>query len=109
MYQPDPLGSRSVDWWSVHTFVADTLAAAGAWPMAGTLEWQQLPDDHPAKWAALLDAAQHHALRVELAQEAQADAAKAVAAAADWNGIARELTTLNTYRASRPWTKRTAS
>ena len=59
--------------------------------MAGSLPWQQLADDDPRKWAALLDAARHHALRVDASQSAAAAAAKAVSAAADWSAIARRI------------------
>lgn len=81
--------SRTVDWWSVHQFVLPTLEGVRSWPMAGTLTWQHLPDDHPAKLAALYDAAQHWALRVDSCQEAMADASKAIAASADWPATAR--------------------
>jgi hypothetical protein len=59
------VSSRAVCWWEVNTFVAPLLARVGSWPMAGSVAWCALADDHPAKWAALLDAAQHWALRVE--------------------------------------------
>jgi len=94
---PSPLplsravSSLAVSWWSVVEYVEPMLAAAGSWPMLGTPEWVGLPDDHPAKLAALLDAARHWALRVETAQEAQAEASKSVAASADWPDVARQI------------------
>ena len=77
-----------VSWWSVHEFVDVALARVGSWPTAGTPAWVALPDDHPAKIAALFDAAQHHALRLELNQEALAEASKAISSAADWSSVA---------------------
>ncbi len=108
MYQHDPTASRVVDWWAVHQFIENLLTTAGTWPMAGTLAWQNLPDDHPAKWAALLDAAQHHILRVHVAQEALAEASQTISATADWKSLAQEQLSRNQFRASRPWMKRTA-
>lgn len=81
--------SSQVSWWSVHEFVARVLERTGEWPMAGTPEWVALPVDSPKKIAALFDAARHHALRVELAQETRAEASKAVAAGEDWSALAQ--------------------
>ncbi len=82
--------SRQVNWWSVHTYVQPLLAQVGSWPMAGTNAWSD-PDDHdPAKVAAIYDAARHHALRVDTAQTALAEASRGIAGAADWRGIARD-------------------
>jgi hypothetical protein len=83
--------SRQVSWFSVHLFVEKYLDAAGHYPPAGTPAWCELADGDRRKWAALLDYAVHHALRVETAQEQRAAAAKDVAAAADWRGIASEM------------------
>lgn len=85
------LGSRTVDWWAVHTFVLPILEEVKSWPMAGTLAWQLLDDTEPAKWASLLDCSRHWVLRVDTAQEDVADASKAVAASADWPAIGREM------------------
>ena len=103
------MGSAAVSWWSLHEHVAPFLERVGSWPMVGSVEWQQLADDDPRKLAAIFDAAQHHALRVETAQEARAEASRAIASAADWPKIGRELQRLTEFRASRPWTKRVAS
>jgi Protein of unknown function (DUF2742) len=84
------IGSRQVDWWSVHEYVDARLADVASWPMAGTPEWCALDDTDPAKTAALLDAAQHWALRMETCQQARCEASKAIAAAADWKAIAWE-------------------
>lgn len=90
----DRLASRTVDWWSVHTYVLPVLTAADTWPMAGTVTWSKLDDDDPAKLAALFDAARQHALRVDAAQAALAEASHDIAAAADWS-IARKLLARN--------------
>lgn len=76
--------------------------------MIGTPEWRALPDG-PVKLASLYDAAQHHALRLELNQEARAEASQAVSAAVDWPSISREIQQINEFRESRPWAKRAAS
>lgn len=88
---PDTLSSRTVDWWSVHTYVQPVLTEVGSWPMAGTIAWQLLSDTDPRRWAALLDAARHHVLRVDAAQEALAEASSDIAAAADWPHIGRNV------------------
>jgi hypothetical protein len=85
------MGSAQVAWWTVHEFVSPLLEAVGSWPIVGTPAWCALPDDDPAKLAALLDAAQHHALRVETAQQAMAEASHDISAAAHWSAIATEI------------------
>lgn len=85
------LGSQSVDWWAVAEFVEPMLSAVGSWPTAGTVAWIQLDDGDPRKLAALFDAARHHALRVDGAQEALAAASKDVSAAADWAAVSRGM------------------
>jgi len=85
---PHP-ASQQVSWWSVHEFVAAVLNQVNDWPMLGTPAWCSLAHDDPRKWAAVLDGAQHHALRLELNQEARAEASRAVSAAADWPKVAR--------------------
>ncbi|HUH70030.1 MAG TPA: DUF2742 domain-containing protein [Mycobacterium sp.] len=85
------MGSAQVSWWDVHDFVAPVLARAGEWPIVGTPEWCAMPVDHPAKIAAVFDAARHWALRVETCQTALAEASRAVSAAEDWSGIANQI------------------
>jgi hypothetical protein len=82
--------SAAVSWLTVNDFVEPWLIEVADWPMAGCVEWVELSDDDPRKWAALLDAARHHALRVDLAQEARAEASRAVSGAADWKRIASQ-------------------
>lgn len=91
MYQHDATASRTVDWWSVCTFVDSYLEKVGEWPMAGTLAWQALPAGDAAKLAALLDAARHHALRVQLSQEALAEASQGISAVEDWHALGNRL------------------
>ncbi|OCB14200.1 hypothetical protein A5717_11625 [Mycolicibacterium porcinum] len=74
--------------------------------MLGTPQWCALADDDPRKLAALFDAAQHWALRVETSQEGQCQAAQAISAAADWSAIAQELRTLQDFHAEYSWAKR---
>jgi len=88
-----PTTARTVDFWSVHCYVAPALVAAADWPMLGTLDWQRLDAADPAKTAAALDAAQHWALRVETAQAAVAQAAQDISTSADWAHEARHLRT----------------
>jgi hypothetical protein len=77
--------------------------------MAGTPEWCALDDNDPVKTAALFDAAQHFALRVETCQQAQCDASRAVSGAADWSAIAKEALVLRAFYEMRPWLKRVAA
>lgn len=101
--------SQQVSWWSVHEFVQAVLNQVNDWPTAGTPAWCTLSHENPAKWAALLDAAQHHSLRLELNQEARADASKAVSSAADWSKVSQEIRQLNDFREAQPWAKRVVS
>jgi hypothetical protein len=100
--------SHQVSWWSVHEFVAAIIDRADVtpFPMLGTPSWCALADGDPRKWAALLDAAQHWALRVETCQEARAEASRAVAAAHDWPAIAQSNRSRSEFYAARPWLKR---
>jgi hypothetical protein len=99
-------GSQQVSWWSVHEFVVPKLEKAGDWPLLGTPAWCSLDNSDPRKWAAVLDGGQHHALRLETAQEARAEAGRAIAGAADWPAIAREIHELEKFYAARPWLRR---
>jgi hypothetical protein len=83
--------SSQVSWWSVHEHVAPTLTRVQSWPTLGTLRWVALDDSDPAKLAALLDAAQHWALRLETCQEAQCDASREISDSLDWSALAREI------------------
>jgi Protein of unknown function (DUF2742) len=83
--------SKAVSWWSVHEWVAPLLDNLDWWPLVGTPEWVALPDRHPAKIAAVYDAARHWALRVETGQEAVAEASQAISAAVDWEALAGRM------------------
>lgn len=85
------IASQQVSWWSVHRWVQRYLDAAGNYPPAGTPAWCELADGDRRKWAALLDAASHHVLRVETAQQQRAQAAKDIAAAEDWSAFAHRM------------------
>jgi hypothetical protein len=100
--------SQQASFWEVHTFVDAAIRQVGvtSWPMAGTPSWCLLADGDPRKFAALFDAAQHWILRIETCQQARAEAAKAVAASADWPQIARNVRNRAEFEAAHPWTKR---
>jgi hypothetical protein len=83
--------SQQTSWWSVHEFVEPRLRQVGDWPPVGTPAWCLLGESDPGKWAAILDAAQHWALRVECSQAARAEASRDVSGAADWPAIATKL------------------
>jgi Protein of unknown function (DUF2742) len=65
--------------------------------------------DGPVKLAALLDAAQHWALRVDTCQAAECDASSELSAVADWSAIAREIQQHREFYSARPWLRRVAS
>ncbi|GLE52324.1 DUF2742 domain-containing protein [Mycobacterium montefiorense] len=102
------LDSRQVTWWTVHEFVEAALSRAdvSSWPMAGTPAWCALAEGDPRKWAALFDAGEHWALRVETCQEHFGDAAKMVAQSEDWSVVARRIQDRNSFYAEKPWLKR---
>jgi hypothetical protein len=101
--------SRSVAWWPTHEFITALVAQYNDLPEAGTPRWCALSDTDPRKLIALAAAGEHHVLRMEIAQEARAEASKAIAAAADWPVVAREIQQRTEFRASRPWAVREAS
>lgn len=103
------LDSQQVSWWSVHEFITALTAKANDLPYAGTPAWCALSDNDPRKLLALAVAGEHHVLRAETAQEVRADASKAVAAAADWPAIGREIRQRSEFYAQRPWLRRAAS
>jgi Protein of unknown function (DUF2742) len=77
--------------------------------MAGTPAWCALDNDDPRKLAALFDAAQQWALRVETCQEAQCEASRDVSAAEDWSAISQEIKDRREFYAARPWLRREVS
>jgi hypothetical protein len=105
----NPAPNQQVSFFDVHEHVASVLEKVGTWPTVGTPAWCALADDDPAKLAALLDAAQHWALRVETCQQAEIQASHAISAAVDWSVIARRRYDEAQFYAARPWLKRIAS
>jgi hypothetical protein len=103
------LGSRTVDWWSVHLFVTPLLTETGTCPVAGTLAWIDLDDTDPRKLAAVLDAGRHWTLRIDSEQEGRAQAAKDVSAGENWGAMATSTRNRAEFYAARPWLKRVAS
>ncbi|WP_082690206.1 DUF2742 domain-containing protein [Mycobacterium sp. M26] len=78
--------SRQVSWWPVHDFITALVhqANCGPIPAAGTPAWCELGDGDPRKLLAVAVAGEHHVLRVEIAQEAMAEASRAVSASPNW-------------------------
>jgi Protein of unknown function (DUF2742) len=103
------ISAQSTSWWDVHQFVQPCLDQVGGWPLIGSPEWCLLPDDHPAKWASLLDAAQHWALRVETCQIAECEASHEISGAWDWGQIGRQIRSHNEFYSARPWLRRDPS
>jgi Protein of unknown function (DUF2742) len=101
--------SQQVSWWPVHKFVQAVLDQVNEWPTLGTPEWCSLDHDDPRKWAALLDGAQHWALRMDTCQEAECAASREISASADWSAISRRTHDQSEFYTQRPWLKRVAS
>jgi hypothetical protein len=72
------ISSHQVNWWTVHLYFERLRALLGAqhYPAAGTPAWCRLDDSDPLKLIAVLDYGQHHALRVDTAQEVQCTASR---------------------------------
>jgi Protein of unknown function (DUF2742) len=100
------LDSQQVSWWSVREFIMPVLNQANGWPLLGTPAWCSLAHDDPRKWAALLDGAQHWAVRIDTCQEARAEASRAVSAAVDWPDVSRQILRHASFYAARPWLRR---
>jgi hypothetical protein len=98
--------SQQVSWLSVHDFVVPRLRRVGDWPMIGSPVWCEQPDSDPVKWASVLDAAQHWALRIETCQQAECEASHHVSAAEDWSAISRAIKGRVEFFAARPWLRR---
>lgn len=103
------LASQQVSWITVHDFAVPRLQRVGDWPMAGSPLWCDLNDRDPVKWAAILDAAQHFALRVETCQHARREASQAIADAENWLEVARIAKHRSDFYSARPWLRRRAS
>jgi Protein of unknown function (DUF2742) len=102
------IASQAVSWWSVHQFAAPRLQKAGDWPLVGTPAWCLLETRDPSKWAAILDASQHWALRLETCHQLITDAGRSVAESTDWSALARQLRDREDFYRARPYLKRRA-
>jgi Protein of unknown function (DUF2742) len=100
------LASQQVSWTDVHEFVLPKLKLVGDWPMVGSPAWCELDARDRVKWASLLDAAQHWALRVEYFQQIECEASHEISAAEDWSAIAQFLKGRAEFFSARPWLKR---
>lgn len=87
----DSVGSRVIDWWPVHLFVAPLLEEAATWPLAGSVAWQDLASDHPAKLAAVLDGGRRDALRNDTTNASLAEASHDISGAANWGDVAAAI------------------
>jgi hypothetical protein len=103
---PGLTGSQQVSFADVVDWAQPYLDAAGDYPLCGSPAWCELPDSDRRKWAAMLDAARHHILRIEVAQAAMAEASRAVSRAADWSQIARESQQIRNFFSEKPWLRR---
>jgi Protein of unknown function (DUF2742) len=110
--------SQQVNWSEVERWAAPFLDSVGSWPTIGTPEWCSLPMDDRRRWVAVIDAAQHWALRMETCQAAECEASHAISAAAGyddaghpvtWGAVAQRLRDHNEFYAQRPYLKRAAS
>ncbi len=82
-------GSQQVSWWDTHVFISALVAHTDNLPTAGSPSWCELSDGDPRKLLALAVAGEHHVLRVEVAQEAMAEASRAISGTADWSKAGR--------------------
>lgn len=83
------MNSNQVCWTTVLAFVQRRGINPATVLTAGTPAWNDLDDQHPDKLAAVLAAGVHHALQLDIAQEAAAEASKAIARSEDWPAVAR--------------------
>ncbi|MFW0787577.1 DUF2742 domain-containing protein [Gordonia sp. CPCC 206044] len=85
----------------------------GPAPAAGSPDWAELPDDHPAKWAAVLTAGTLQVLHQELdaieaRRRATKQAAVEVCQAQVWASVAKRVQERDEFYREHPWAKRTA-
>jgi hypothetical protein len=102
--------SRQVAWWPVYDYINRQRRHLGALelsgPLLGTPAWVALPDDHPAKLSAVLNAAEAVAYSVNADQAAAVAASRAISAAADWSAIAKANRDRADFLAANPWARR---
>jgi hypothetical protein len=101
--------SQQVNWLTVNRFVTAVLNQVNDWPTLGTPAWCSLTHDDPKKWAALLDGAQHWALRLDSCQEARCEGSRAVSGAVDWPAVSKARRNHDEFYAEKPWLKRVVS
>jgi len=82
--------SQQVCWVAVLEFVQRRGIDPQTVLLAGTPQWNDLPDDHPDKLGAVLAAGVHHALRLDCGQTALACASREISTAAAWSRIGRD-------------------
>jgi hypothetical protein len=104
------ISSSQVDWWPVLQYFLRIAEGLGIseYPAAGTPAWRALNDNDPAKLIAALDYAQHWALRIDTAQEAQCAASRDISKALDWPRAAKWLQDSAEWYAANPWMRRSA-
>lgn len=84
--------SQEVSWWATHMFITEVVTQANTTlPSAGTPAWRALDDADPRKLLALAVAGEHHILRVEIGQDAIADAGEAISESEDWSKVSRDV------------------
>ncbi|WP_201377280.1 DUF2742 domain-containing protein, partial [Mycobacterium intracellulare] len=66
----------------------------------------ELGDGDPRKLLALAIDGEHHVLRKETGQAAMAEVSHAIAAAADWSALSRQIRSRAELYAARPWLRR---
>ena len=100
--------SQQVSWWEVHQYRGRVLKSYDiqTFPIVGTPAWCALPDGHPVKLVAALDAAQHWALRLDTAQAARCQAAQNIAGSTDWKAVAKSHREHSEFLAANPWARR---
>jgi hypothetical protein len=116
---PSPTHAGSVvDWYEVFLWAQRKLANVESWPAAGSPEWCALSDNAPGKWAAAIDAAPHHILRMAIGQEQQANtplswcprclakAGREISDGSDWAEIGRYIKDHREFVAAHPWARR---
>lgn len=105
---------ETIRWQPVRAFVRARLAGVGPVPTAGSADWAELPDDDPAKLAAVLTAGSRWALEAELAQihhraAAMKAAAEEAAAALPWAAVGKRIADRDAWRRAHPDLERKAS
>lgn len=96
---------------TVREFVARTHLPVGGEHLAGTPEWNALPDDDPAKLGAVILSGLQRVLEIEVAdlhrqREASKSAAVEVSHALDWRRVAKRIRERDEWLRAHPWGRR---